>query len=67
MLERAFPNEQLDCRWSARYRAIVGYDPYHWWTPAFSPAEEEEPRTCQFETMCSICFLLRNMIGCYKI
>ncbi len=38
----ASPSEQLDWRWSARYRELVQYDAYHWLTPAaFSPAEME--------------------------
>jgi tetratricopeptide (TPR) repeat protein len=44
------PNEQLDWRWSARYRKIVRYDPFKWLTPAaFNPAEEEEWRRLRSE------------------
>jgi tetratricopeptide (TPR) repeat protein len=35
-------NEQLDWRWSKRYRELVHYDAYQWLTPAaFSPTEWE--------------------------
>ncbi len=38
----ASPSEQLDWRWSARYRKLVRYDAHQWLTPAaFSPAERE--------------------------
>ena len=38
----ASPSEQLDWRWSARYRELVRYDALQWLAPAaFSPAERE--------------------------
>ena len=40
---RASPGEQLDWRWSAKYRDIVRYDPFRWLTPtAFNSKEEEQ-------------------------
>ncbi len=46
----ASKSEQLDWRWSARYREIVRYDPFRWLTPtAFNPAEEEEWAQLQAE------------------
>ncbi len=42
---QASPNEQLDWRWAKRYRELVHYDAFGWWTAtAFSPEEEEEWR-----------------------
>ncbi len=39
---QAAPREQLDWRWSARYRELVQYDANQWLTPAaFSPTEWE--------------------------
>lgn len=43
--KRDASREQLDWRWSARYRELVQYDAYHWLTPAaFSPAENVDHR-----------------------
>ncbi len=42
------PNEQLDWRWTTRYRALVRYDATQWLTPAaFSPEEAEEWKLLQ--------------------
>lgn len=38
----ASPREQLDWRWSARYRELVQYDAEQWLTPAAFSAEERE-------------------------
>jgi tetratricopeptide (TPR) repeat protein len=36
------PGYQLDWRWSARYRAAIAYDPFHWLAPAGPFTREEQ-------------------------
>lgn len=38
----ASPSYQLDWRWSARYRAAIGYDPFQWLAPAGPFTREEQ-------------------------
>lgn len=46
---QASPREQLDWRWAARYRELVHYDAYAWWTPAAFSAQEQEEWTSLLE------------------